>query len=274
MAEGLETNPPIARVHDLATGKLLTLLRGSRHGDQARRLAFSPDGKRLISQEFGGIAQVWDAANGTLLHRLGEHDRVSIDAVGFTLDGRAVTGGSDRALRLGSVVVKLAGHKDRVSAIAVSPMDGIIASGDWSGEIRLWDGSTGAPLRTLAKQRAPVHALRISPNGRFLLSAEEFGDWVYGARVWELATGKEVHAYAGHDNTRLGCRDLARQSVRRHGRRQPVCHPCVGPRNRCTEQGSRRKAFDTRRNRRAALGRWLLGGRAKHCVGTELDKGE
>ena len=204
MAEGLETNPPIARVHDLATGKLLTLLRGSRHGDQARRLAFSPDGKRLISQEFGGIAKVWDAASGTLLHHLGEHDRVIIDAVGFTLDGRAVTGGSDRALRLWSASDgKLAGHKDRVSEIAVSPMDGIIASGDWSGEIRLWDGSTGAPLRTLAKQRAPVHALRISPNGRWLLSAEEFGDWVHGARVWELATGKEVHAYAGHDNTVL-----------------------------------------------------------------------
>jgi WD40 repeat protein len=203
MAVGTESNPPMARIYDFPTGKLLTLLRGDRHGAQVRRLAFSPDGKRLISQEFGGVARVWDVASGRLQHRLGHG--VTIDGVGFTRDGRAVTGADDTTVRLwladGSEDFRLAGHKDRVSALAVSPMDGTVVSGDWSGEIRRRESETGNPVRMLAKQRAPVEALHISPNGRWLLSADQFADWVYGARVWELPTGREVHAYAGHDNT-------------------------------------------------------------------------
>ena len=37
----------------------------------------------------------------------------------------------------------MTGHGDKVYALAVSPKDGSIASGDTSGEIRLWDWQTG-----------------------------------------------------------------------------------------------------------------------------------
>ena len=40
----------------------------------------------------------------------------------------------------GALIKEMTGHGDKVQALAVSPTDGSIASGDVSGEIRLWDG--------------------------------------------------------------------------------------------------------------------------------------
>ena len=44
----------------------------------------------------------------------------------------------------------------RCAALAVSPKDGSIASGDDSGEIRLWDGKTGALKKIFAHQGGGV----------------------------------------------------------------------------------------------------------------------
>jgi WD40 repeat protein len=66
-----EDGRALIRVHDFAAGKLLTLLRGSR-SNAVHQLAFSHDGTRLISGEFGGPAGIWDVASGTLLHRPGQ----------------------------------------------------------------------------------------------------------------------------------------------------------------------------------------------------------
>ena len=52
----------------------------------------------------------------------------------------------------GALIAEMTGHGDKVQGVAISPTDGSIASGDVSGEIRLWDGGTGAFIKVLAKQ--------------------------------------------------------------------------------------------------------------------------
>ena len=75
----------------------------------------------------------------------------------FSPDGsRAVTGSLDHYLRFwrvadGNEIAQMTGHGDKVRSLAVAP-DGTIASGDVSGEIRLWDVHTGAFSRVLARQ--------------------------------------------------------------------------------------------------------------------------
>ena len=87
-------------------------------------------------------------AEPKLLHRLEGH-KAQIYAVGFSPDGsRAVTGSDDHDLRLwrvadGKEIAHMTGHGDKVSSLAVAP-DGTIASGDRSGEIRLWDAARWA----------------------------------------------------------------------------------------------------------------------------------
>jgi WD40 repeat protein/tetratricopeptide (TPR) repeat protein len=188
------------RLYDFATGNLVALLRG--HTDGVNSLAFSADGKLLISGSGDGTAILWDVANRRLVHRLWGH-RQFVYATSFTRDGmRAVTGSDDGTLKLWSVndgkeITTLTGHKGRVFRLAISAADGTIASGSYDGEIRLWDDKTGQFRRTLANV-GRVGALTFSPDGKRLLACSAaVPDHCH---VWELATGNEIVTYTKHDN--------------------------------------------------------------------------
>jgi WD40 repeat protein len=167
---------------------------------------FSHDGKHLISGSGDNSAIIWDTEGRKLLYRLQGHND-DIYAVGFTPDGgRAVTGSIDATLRLwrvsdGSLIAELKGHKEAVKTLAIRSSDGMIASGDFAGEIRLWDGKDGHFLRTLAKQSGTVGVLRFSLDGQQLLSTSGYAARRPLQRVWEVATGKELVSYAGHNST-------------------------------------------------------------------------
>ncbi len=212
------------RLYEFASGKLVALLKG--HADVVDGLAFSPDGSKLISGSKDKTAILWDTgslsgagtgiragARGTepkLLHRLEGH-KDFIYAVGFSPDSsRAVTGSYDHDLRLwrvadGKEIAHMTGHGTQVYSLAVAT-DGIIASGDLSGEIRLWDSGSGAGargrygrfLRILARQGTAVGSLSFSPDGRLLLSG--IGSAPTNCHVYDVASGKEVVTYTGHDN--------------------------------------------------------------------------
>jgi len=192
------------RLYDFASGRLTATLKGHKNG--VFGLAFSSDGKHLISGSFDLTAMLWDVENQKLIHRLAGH-KDYMYGVGFTPDGtRAVTSSNDRTLKLWSVkdgreIATLAGHSERVRALAVSPASGIIASGSRDGEIRLWDSNTGKFLRTLANQAREVGALSFSSDGKWLLSGVgTTGTSSFHCHVWEVATGREITTYTKHNN--------------------------------------------------------------------------
>jgi WD40 repeat protein len=79
-------------VWDSRTGKTRLLLVG--HEGPVGAVAFSPDGKRIVSGGGDGSIRVWDAHNGAVLAVLRDHSDY-VDSVSFSPDGHFVLSTSD-----------------------------------------------------------------------------------------------------------------------------------------------------------------------------------
>jgi WD40 repeat protein len=77
----------------------------------------------------------------------------------------------------------LSGHELSALAVALSPDDRLLASGERDGTVFLWDPRTGTRRGELPHHRQAVLDLAFSPDGRTLVTGCEDG----AVRVWQLA---------------------------------------------------------------------------------------
>ncbi|MEM7775186.1 MAG: PDZ domain-containing protein [Pseudomonadota bacterium] len=209
------------RVIDFQTGAPVAILEG--HRDAVLGVAFSRDGRRIVSGSFDKTAIVWQAADGQdgkpdwsraqLYRQLKGHTR-EIYGVAFLPNAdRVVTGAYDRSVRiwdvpLGTTVSNLIGHDREVHRVTVAP-DGTIASGDRTGEIRIWsasDAQSGQPeiparRSLLFKQPGGIGSLAFSPDSKRLLSTCGSGTCARQRQiVWNLTTGEQIVSPKLHTN--------------------------------------------------------------------------
>jgi WD40 repeat protein len=158
-----------------------------RHGWSHTNVAFSPDGRRLLSTSgWGGFLRVWDPDNGKEL----EERRVPEHCVGLAVssaDGRVAFGGASNSLwltapQLGPVNPALPGHTGFVLATAFSPDGTRLASADEAGAIKVWSVADGREVVHFRGHTGPVTAVSFGRDGRTLASASEDGT----AKVWEV----------------------------------------------------------------------------------------
>jgi WD40 repeat protein len=83
----------------------------------------------------------------------------------------------------GSLVRTLAGHSAGVSALAVSNDGQLIATGDWSGTVRVWDIESGAVLSERQAHAGGVSA--IAMTAKTVVS----GSWDGSLFAWDTQTG-------------------------------------------------------------------------------------
>ncbi len=89
---------------------------------------------------------------------------------------------------------RLAGHEAPVTALAFSPDSQLLASGDWSREVRLWSAATGEAPRVMLELRVlpgGVAGLAFSPDGARLAGTCAEGLW-----IWDVATGERLERRA------------------------------------------------------------------------------
>src|SRR5262249_5384342 len=97
-------------------------------------LAFSPDGRQLLSAGNSRDIQLWDVETGSLIRELHGHTAEVFAAI-FHPDGRRiVSAGRDRVIRIwdpvqGDELAALLGHTSYIFSLSFSPDGTTLASG-------------------------------------------------------------------------------------------------------------------------------------------------
>jgi WD40 repeat protein len=81
-----------------------------------------------------------------------------------------------------------------IFACAFTPDSGLALTGSWDGQLRLWDGMTGAQITSLQAGNKPLSACAVSPNGRHWLSGSMDGIMV----AWDAVSHQQLSLVAIH----------------------------------------------------------------------------
>jgi len=162
----------VVRIWDVASGALVERLRG--HRDSVYSVAFTPDGKGLISGSLDKTLKYWDVS-GLLLP----------GAIKVRKEANGVGPGQSGVVRKdgdkpSQCTMNFTGHKDYVLSVAVSHEGQWVVSGSKDRGVQFWDSRTAIVQCMLQGHKNSVISIDLSPGGNVLATGS--GDWQ--ARIW------------------------------------------------------------------------------------------
>ena len=193
-----------ARLWDVETG--MQVGPNLRHDLQVRHLAFSPDGRYVVTGSGGqgrreGEARVWDAATGLPVTPPLPH-QLPVLHVAFSPDGRYIltaggdpdSHGQDGEVRLWEVFAlqareqPAACHPGQWASLSHDGQLGLKRGGN---AVELWDVARRQRLDPPLVHAGPVGYAKLSPDGRFVLTAlaspQGPGRYTH-LQLWDTAT--------------------------------------------------------------------------------------
>jgi WD40 repeat protein len=161
-------------------------------------VAFSPDGKLVVTGHNDFTARLWSATTGRQLKVLTGH-RGHVIAAAFSPDGTLLATGSDDGVgRLwnvpdGSFVGPLVGHTLALTSVAFNPRSDLVATGSLDGTVQVWATLLGRPPLVLRGHEAGVTRLKFTGDGRRLVTVSLDGT----RRFWDPEPEPQMRVVPG-----------------------------------------------------------------------------
>ena len=178
-------------IWDVETGERIHVFEG--HEKPILTMAFSPDGARLMSSDYGGITNIWTIPGDEGQAPVASEKHVPtplkigrIPNLAFSPDGAAFTAERNlmseiRDLRTHEILIRVKG-----SSGVLSPDGRFLATGgsqDVNYDVLLWNVDDGKRIRRLPGHALQVRSLVYTPDGRQLISTDKGGN----VKVWKIA---------------------------------------------------------------------------------------
>jgi WD40 repeat protein/DNA-binding SARP family transcriptional activator/energy-coupling factor transporter ATP-binding protein EcfA2 len=183
---------------EIATGRALQRFEG--HTAPIVSVAFSTDGKTILSGSADTSLIVWRPASGAEVQRFEGHAS-AVNAVATSPDGKlTLSGSADGALILweaatGKPIRQISGGSI-INALAISPDGQSAISGSTDGQLTIWSLETGQALGSLTGHSGSVTSVSLSPDGKTALS----GSLDRTLILWDIASGQALRHFIGHTN--------------------------------------------------------------------------
>jgi eukaryotic-like serine/threonine-protein kinase len=176
---------------DATTGTQLRTFK--EHTKNVRCVDFSPSEELMASGSEDQTVRLWNAGSGEV-RTLGEH-KYAVTCLRFSPDGRSLAsaGGEMRLWNVSTGEV-LFTFDSNVSEIAFSPNGTLIAATCTDNVVKLFDATSGKPLRTLRGHTDWVRCIEFSPDGTQLVSGSDDQT----IKLWDLSNGTERRTLKGH----------------------------------------------------------------------------
>ncbi len=195
-----------SRFWDATAGQELLNLRGCT--DIVHSVAWSPDGRRLVSASGDQTVKVWDAATGQELLNLPANCPMTsgnpVQWVAWSPDSQRLASVSqDQTIKVweattGQKLLTLRGHTGPINAVAWHPDGRRLASAGIDQMVKIWDITTGQELLTLRGPAREVKAVSWNPDGERLTACYREGT----VRIWDTTNRSWIPALARWTNNR------------------------------------------------------------------------
>jgi hypothetical protein len=166
------------------------------HQEDVTSVAFTPDGKSIVTGSGDDTAKLW-SLDGRLLQTFQGHQE-DVTSVAFAPDGKSiVTGSWDKTAKLwsldGRLLQTFQGHQEDVTSVAFAPDGRSVVTGSKDNTVKFWS-LDGRLLQTFQGHQEDVTSVAFAPDGRSVVT----GSMDKTAKLWDLDLGHSLAAMCDH----------------------------------------------------------------------------